>query len=293
MKIMAGIDELERSEGLISLLEALKFKASELELLKVIERITEIGVPHIHQDLIARFLKMQEEEAEDLLKSVRKSMSSNSDYKVSLKLLTGASANKLIQHAAEAKADLLALGSSGKGLLQRAIVGSVGKKALISAPCSVLISRGAKPLTQPITAVLATDHSEYAERWLDRFISWQPQGIGKLIVTTVQPPGVFVSTKGSVAKIEQEFGSWMKGELQRRNEQTINRLSQVSKQLSSRVESGERVDDTLERVIREEKADLLIMGAQGHGFIDRALIGSISLEMALSRQLSVLVVRNP
>lgn len=292
MKIVAGIDELERSKGLLHLLEALKFTSCELTLLNVIERLGESSIPNVQQDLIARFLKMQEAEASALLKTVRESLGPDAPYKVTSELLSGFSANKVIQHASDTKADILALGSSGKGLLQKALVGSVGKKALITAPCSVLISRNAAPLQRPLHVVLATDHSDYAKRWLDKFIAWKPQGLGKLTVVTVQGRGSFVGMGANVAQIESEFSSWMQNELKRRNEECAQRLSSLAQKVSSRVEAGERVDDTLDRVMLEEKADLLVLGAQGHGFLERALIGSVSLEMALGRQHSVLVVRS-
>lgn len=291
MKVVAGIDELERSRGLVQLLEGLQFKSCELELINVIERLGESSIPNVQHDLIAKFLKMQEAEAAGLLKSAAAYISKEHGYKVSTRLLTGFSANKVIQYASEAKADILALGSSGKGLIQKALVGSVGKKALITAPCSVLISRNTEALKRPLTAVLATDHSEYAQRWLEKFTSWQPQGFDKIVVTTVHTAGTFVGMGANVADIEEEFTGWMRSELNRRSDQLVSRLLPLAKKVSSRVEKGERIDDTLERVMREEKADLLIMGAQGHGFLERALIGSTSLEMALNRQLSTLVVR--
>ena len=40
-----------------------------------------------------------------------------------------------------------------------------------------------------------------------------------------------------------------------------------------------------------QNADLLVLGAQGHGFLERLTTGSVSLDQAVARPYSVIVMR--
>ena len=51
------------------------------------------------------------------------------------------------------------------------------------------------------------------------------------------------------------------------------------------------VETAIETVMREEKADLLIVGAQGHGFLHRITAGSISFHFALRSPFHTLILR--
>jgi nucleotide-binding universal stress UspA family protein len=41
----------------------------------------------------------------------------------------------------------------------------------------------------------------------------------------------------------------------------------------------------------DTQADILVMGAQGHGFVERVFIGSVSLHQALYEPYPVMIVR--
>lgn len=194
-------------------------------------------------------------------------------------------------HAAEAKSDLLALGSSGKGPMEGALLGSVGRKALVSAGCSVLIARSCRPRKDGLTVVFATDHSAYAKRCLDTFVSRRPQGVARAVVTTVYPDQLIGAMSAVMSNFKADITSWVRGGLEKENAAAVSSLARLGIPCTSRVEAGS-VGDTLERVMKEEQADVLVLGAQRRGFVDRVLIGSVSLDQALRRPYSVLVVRS-
>lgn len=66
------------------------------------------------------------------------------EYDIPLEMVVeyGDPAEKLIQFAKHEEIDVIVIGSSGKGFLQRRITGSVSHKVATSAPCSVYIVRG-------------------------------------------------------------------------------------------------------------------------------------------------------
>jgi hypothetical protein len=51
------------------------------------------------------------------------------------------------------------------------------------------------------------------------------------------------------------------------------------------------VNATLRELMRTEQADLLVLGAQGHGFLDRMRSGSVSFHQVVGESYSVLVLR--
>lgn len=292
MKIIMGIDSQECLKTVADLPASLGFAAASIELAHVLERLDSSGLPRMEgarADILARYLKMQEDEAKALLEQGQTELKRRG-LACTVKLLTGFSANRLVDYAEESKADLLALGSSGKGRLESAITGSVGRKALIAAKCSVLISKKELPQSRPIKVVIATDHSKYANDCLQRFISWRPQGISEAVVVTVFPEQLLKAVASVMEHFKADVASWVKDELGRANNELIKKFAPLKTTFRSRVEPGP-VGDILEKVMIEENADLLVLGAQGHGFVERLTVGSVSLDQATRRPYSVLVLR--
>jgi len=75
-----------------------------------------------------------------------------------------------------------------------------------------------------------------------------------------------------------------------RNEQVCERLRALGAQCESRVEEA-HPNEAIQNAMKETEADLLILGAQGHGFWDRLAIGSISFHQAIAEPHSVLLLR--
>jgi len=57
------------------------------------------------------------------------------------KVAVGHVADQIIRAAAEEKADMIVMGHRGKSLVQRWLLGSVSKRVISYAPCSVLVAR--------------------------------------------------------------------------------------------------------------------------------------------------------
>lgn len=292
MKIVMGVEDQEHLKAAVDLVKGLRFEDPAIELVHVLERVGEEGLPQLEggrPDLIARYLKMQEEEAQALLAQGEAELKQRG-LSCRTKLLVGLSANRIIAHARESGGDLLALGSTGKGPIESVIVGSVGRKALISAQCSVLIAKKSVAADRPLTVVCATDHSAYANRCMEKLLTWRPKGIGRAVITTVYPEQLLKAMSSVMENFKADVSTWVRAELERNNAQLIQKLAPLGADFKSRVESGQ-VGDTLERVMKEEQADLLVLGAQGHGFIERVTMGGVSLDQALRRPYSVLVLR--
>jgi len=57
------------------------------------------------------------------------------------RIVVGHVSDQIVQHATDARADLIVMGHRGKGLIQRWLLGSVSKRVISYAHCSVLIVR--------------------------------------------------------------------------------------------------------------------------------------------------------
>ncbi len=63
----------------------------------------------------------------------------------STQLLTGATAKRIVEHAAETHPDLIVIGTHGRGGLSHLLLGSVAERVVRTAPCPVLSMRTPQP----------------------------------------------------------------------------------------------------------------------------------------------------
>ena len=187
----------------------------------------------------------------------------------------------IIMKAHEWKPDLIVVGSHGRSALGRMILGSVSQKVLYESRCSVRIARGRDvPLSTPIRLVLAADGSPDAEAMLDVIVSrnWEKGTQAKLI---------------TVAETFHQYGEDPDSQMNRiRDIQTLaeRKLSKAGLEVIPIVEEG----DPKHILVREAEAwnaDCVFLGAQGHRFLDRVLLGSVSSSVAARAHCSVEVVR--
>lgn len=85
---------------------------------------------------------LEKEQARQLLNAVRQRLSLESS--ISEFLEYGETATEIIKVASSWSADLIVIGSHGRGGLNRLILGSVAESVMRSAPCPVLVIRAQK-----------------------------------------------------------------------------------------------------------------------------------------------------
>ena len=187
----------------------------------------------------------------------------------------------IIMKGYEWKPDLIVVGSHGRSALGRMILGSVSQKVLYESRCTVRIARGRNiPVNTPIRLVVAADGSSDAGAMLDVIVSrnWEKGTLVKLI-TAAEP--------------FHQYGVEPDAQMnQIRDIQTLaeQKLSKAGLKVIPVVEEG----DPKHILIREAEAwnaDCIFLGAQGHRFLDRVLMGSVSSAVAARAHCSVEVVR--
>lgn len=284
MKVVVGVDNRSQGDLVIKVIRDLNFAQVQLKLVHVVEvwmdqGATQYGFGAIPYNLESYFQKV-EEEARSTLSFLKETAARQSLTDCQTQLLYGHISNQLMDYADAAETDLLAIGSFGKSPVEGILIGSVGRKAVINSKHSVLIAKPSYQGGAGLSVVLATDHSPYANEWLERFIQWAPQGIKHLTLLTVLPE----------VMSQTDIGPWIREGLNTANERAAQKLKGLCAELQTRVEIGP-VSETLARVMQETQSDLLVLGSQGHGFMERIALGSTSLDQAVKQPYSVLVVR--
>lgn len=187
----------------------------------------------------------------------------------------------IIAKADEWKPDLVVVGSHGRSALGRAILGSVSQKVLYETKCSVRISRGRKRSeNKPIRLLLGVDGSPDSDLMINVIASrnWK-EGTEVKLVTAVES--------------FHQYDTEPYVQIDRlRDLQTIagNKLRAAGLEVTPLVTEK----DPKHFLIREAKrwdADCIFLGAKGHRFLERFLLGSVSSSVAARAACSVEVVR--
>lgn len=202
----------------------------------------------------------------------------------------GNSSATLMQMAEEGRSDLVVVGSHRLGPVGSFFLGSVGRALAVNGETSFLVGRSALETDAPVHAVFATDFSEYAERAFLRLLDMAPKGLGRVTIVTATDPRM----ENRLADEAGVSGPGLLTEIERRMRETgekmVTRLASRGIDAEFRMTEGHPVE-VVHRTMAETNADLLILGARGHGLIERVLIGSLALHQVVAESYSVLVLR--
>ena len=193
---------------------------------------------------------------------------------------------------------LLVVGSKGLDALDRFTLGSVSTKLIQYATCPVLVVKSeAVPLRQ---ITLATDGSPASAQAMEFVLTrLQPDrstGKGKRVPIHVSV--VHVIARRPLAPID--IGTtipWTKYRglkvtevSQKLLEQSVQKLVKAGFTAEPLCQSGNPAEQIM-KVASKQQADLIVMGAQGLGAIDRFFLGSVSTRVVQYANCAVLVVR--
>ena len=194
-------------------------------------------------------------------------------------------ASAIIKKADEWKPDLVVVGSQGRTALGRFVLGSVSQKVLVEARSSVRVARRAPGRIEddtpsPLRLIVGVDDSPGAEKAVEAVAgrAWAA-GTAVRLVTAFEPFYMH-----GVEPVTQELFT---DSIQRTAAHT---LGGAGLSVSSVIEEGDP-----KRVLVEAAeawgADAIFLGAKGHRFLERTLLGSVSYAVAARVHCSVEVVR--
>ena len=193
---------------------------------------------------------------------------------------------------------LLVVGSKGLDALDRFTLGSVSTKLIQYATCPVLVVKSeAVPLRQ---ITLATDGSPASAQALEFVLTrLQPDrstGKGKRVPIHVSVVHVIAHRPlapidiGTTIPWTKYRGLKVTEVSQKLLEQSVQKLVNAGFTAEPLCQSGNPAEQIM-KVAFKQQADLIVMGAQGLGAIDRFFLGSVSTRVVQYANCAVLVVR--
>jgi nucleotide-binding universal stress UspA family protein len=204
------------------------------------------------------------------------------------------SAAALILDQAEADgADLVLVGSHGKGAVERFLIGSVSERVARFADRSVLVARGDR-VTRALLAVDGTEASDHAIDAVTRLPLPAELSLTLLHVIPEEAPAPPVSLIPSqeyeklVDKYETERRT-RAGKIADRAEQRLRAAGRVAE---VRIRGGNPAEQIL-AAARETGTELLIVGSANRSGLGRLFLGSVSSRVLSHAPCSVLVARSP
>jgi len=294
MRSVIGIDTGGTYEPVIRLFARLKFPNAETTLLNVADLVlpyTSFAMPPTVEPMnqIVEGLRQAGENA------VAEAAKLAATYGVSTKqeVQSGPSVLTLLDRADELKADVLAVASTRKGTIATMFTGSMSRSIVTGSRHTVLVAKEGVRDQGPVEAVLATDHSPYMERAVDRFLSLAPKGISKLHIVTAYEVSDKEATllHANLPALDGHIEQWIEGKLREKSEALVGKLSQHGYDADYEL-SASRPNDAISDAMERTGSELLILGAQGHGFLDRLFVGSVSFHQLVGEPYSVLILRD-
>ncbi len=136
-KILIAVDGSPSStDAFHEALDIAERNESKLFLLTVVDYKFSIGDPAFINEALKFHLNNAEIELEKLV-----SESNISDFDYETKIDSGNPKHKIIEYAAENQVDLIVVGATGQGAVERAIVGSTTAHVVNNAKCNVMVVR--------------------------------------------------------------------------------------------------------------------------------------------------------
>jgi len=199
---------------------------------------------------------------------------------------------EILAQAKASRADLVVIGSHGRGGVQRLVLGSVAEKVLRLATCPVLtVRRGvsvARRSRSPFGTILcATDFSAAANRAVAYASRLAKEANAKLVVMhAVDWPFGDAVTSGPVAELRKSLESSARDELAG----LLSRWRSDGPNAEAVVTIG-KASSAILKLARARSADVIVLGVSGRGAIDVAVLGSTTHQVIRTGTWPVLTVR--
>lgn len=297
MKIVLGADLVMAagSSPVVELLKRLRFREAQTDVVHVVPPPIYTGWeydPVIAPSVLAEIAQRDRESATEAMEKVV--ADAGAALGARAVVVMGNPTERLMVHADENHADLIAINGTIAGPLVAFLTGSVARGLVIGAHQSVLLARGKSEELRPLRAVLATDHSPYSERCMARLTELWPQGIQHITILTSYPEDRIRAMEPMLPQMSVEPSQAVRETLEAKNTALIEKLSGCFHPMLTTFESRISplsVHEAIAEAMKESDADLLILGAHGHSFLERLTMGSTSFRESVFSPYSVLVMR--
>jgi nucleotide-binding universal stress UspA family protein len=205
--------------------------------------------------------------------------------------VSGRAASAIVTLAQHTQADLIIVGSRGRGPIASMLLGSVAAEVVDNAPCPVLVAR-----TERVDRLLVADDGSTDSIGAARLVStWPPfQGLSARVIAVVpraeEPAGASRQAAANEADARRIDALRTKRQLVAHG--TAVRLTEAGVPAREEVRLGDVAEQIITAAI-ESEADLIVMGSHGRTGLERVLLGSVARNVLYHAPCSVLIVRRP
>jgi len=213
---------------------------------------------------------------------------------VTARVLVGRPATVLVAHARERGADLLVIGSRGRGPIATIALGSVSAEVAVDAPCPVLVAR-----TSTLRRVLvALDGTPEADRIIDEvaaapYLHGAHVQVLSVAPSTIPGPGVLMGGGfGLPIAAYEDAVEAARADLELRAAAAADRLAAAGLDVTWAVSKGDAAVTIIDHASRSQ-ADLIVVGRHERSGMRRLLLGSVARNVLLHAHSSVLVLHEP
>jgi nucleotide-binding universal stress UspA family protein len=291
MKILVAIDSSASSEAVLKEIAGRRWPEGTIaRVLSVVGSVVAYsGVSHIEPSLNA------ETEAAKALVIAAVNQLAEHGLEANWVINVGNSRSAIVDYAHEWGPDFVFIGSHGHSGISRFFLGSVAKTVLRHVPCSVGIFRPFKRERSTKVGrkiLLATDGSKYSEAAV-RSVAERPwaQHTKIRLVSVIDPAELPIDPLYGMGELAGRARDIKKEQAQ----EALNAAAKILDSAGLNPVGVVLTGDAKVRIIDEAKewgADLVVVGAQGRGGIDRILQGSVSEAVAIHAHCSVEVIRD-
>lgn len=212
-------------------------------------------------------------------------------FRFERRVRSGPPARELARAAAELGADLIVVASHGYGAVRRMFLGSVAADLIRISETPVLVTGPERPALGELRRVIAAvDLSPISGRVLEHAIALSTASVGTVRAIYVHGMvGVAPGEELPAVYSEEQLASVAARQFEAL-EAWLRTTPFADERVIPEVEGGARPAHTLLEIADREEADLLVIGASGHGAWHHLFLGSTASKVLSEARCPVLVV---
>ena len=206
----------------------------------------------------------------------------------------GRPSKEMTRAVLQGKFDLVIVGTREHGAAHKMLFGSTAQKLLRQCPCPVWVTRPGIVDRNVTTIVAADDFSPVGERVLHHAVSTGQLMNARLLVVHA----VTMAVEGSLKRTEiseQKLEKYREEARQEAEQRVLERLAMTdyrTLQEGTQVSIGTgRPEVEIEKAVKENNADLLVMGTIARGGLPGLLIGNTAERLFAELQCSLLAIK--
>jgi nucleotide-binding universal stress UspA family protein len=262
---------------------------SRIEVLHVSQVLVEdLQIPEGSQSEAGQ--KLLDEVASEIAKV--KTALSGSGREVETKVVVNRPATGIVTEARRMNADLIVMGSHGRGTVASAVLGSVSAEVVDHAPCPVLIARGPR-ITRIVLAQDGSDGARQAEEVIGTWRFLQRLPVRVVSAWSLAPSYAPLGAMGGEimsGEVYQELIDEIRAERAKVAADSAKRL--VERGVKATAETGEGATaEVLIGAAKDFGAELIVVGSRGQSGLTRVLLGSVARSVLFNAPCSVLITR--